>query len=137
PEALLGDRAALDRALAARGGPELVGPVRQRVEEALAELRAPALTVDPNLERPFEKTREQILRALDLLAEKAVGAAARRDQVASRRVEQLREACLPGGRLQERVYTLAWFAGRYGPRLVEAFWEQMKLEPENLQVIAP
>jgi bacillithiol synthase len=73
---LLGDPGGLDRWLAEREGGDLVGPARQRIEETLAAVREPALAADPNLERPFEKTREQILRALDLFGEKAVAAAA-------------------------------------------------------------
>jgi hypothetical protein len=114
-----------------------VAPVRQEVEAALATLRAPALGVDPNLERPWEKTRERILRALDLFADKAISAAARRDEVLSRRVDQLRQACLPFGKLQERSISTAYFGDRFGPRLAESFWEQMELDPVHLQVISP
>jgi bacillithiol synthase len=133
---LLGDRQRLDAALAGAGaGP--VAAARRRVEEALAELRGPALAADPTLERPFEKTREQVLRALDLFAEKAAAAAARRDEVRTRRVEQLREACLPLGRSQERVISTAYFPGKYGETFVDSYWEQMDLDPRWLQVITP
>ena len=134
---LLGDPHALDRKLAQRAGGDFVAPVRGRVEEALSELRSPALAADPNLERPFEKTREQILRALDLFADKAVSAAARRDEVANRRVRQLRDIGLPLGKPQERVISTAHFQGKYGERFAQSFWEQMELDPEHLQVISP
>jgi bacillithiol biosynthesis cysteine-adding enzyme BshC len=134
---LLGDRGALDRWLAEREGGDLVGPVRRRLEEALAELRGPVVAADPGLERPFEKTREQILRALDLFGEKAVGAAARKNEVVNRRIQQLREACVPLGKLQERVVSSAHYPGKYGPELVESYWEQMNLDAAHLQVIKP
>lgn len=134
---LLGDRGALDRWLAEREGGDLVGPVRQRLEEALAELRGPALAADPGLERPFEKTREQILRALDLFGEKAVGAAARKNEVLNRRIQQLREACVPLNKLQERIVSTAHYPGKYGPELIESYWAQMKLDASHLQVITP
>ncbi|HXO20557.1 MAG TPA: bacillithiol biosynthesis cysteine-adding enzyme BshC [Thermoanaerobaculia bacterium] len=135
--ALLGDRPALDRAQAERSGVDFLAPARRRVEETLQGLRGPALALDPNLERPWEKTREQVLRALDLFAEKAVAAAVRRDEVQSRRIAQLREACLPLGRPQERVVAVAHFGSRYGPRFAESLWEQMELDPAHLQVISP
>lgn len=137
---LLGDRQHLDRILAAGGAEgegDFVAPVRRRIEEALDELRAPTRAADPGLERPFDKTREQILRALDLFGEKAVSAAARRNEVHSRRLEQLREACLPLGRLQERTVAAAHFQGKYGPRFGESFWQQMDLDPRFLHVISP
>jgi bacillithiol biosynthesis cysteine-adding enzyme BshC len=134
---LLGDRRRLDHILAARTGSDFVTPVRRRIEEALEELRAPTCAADPGLERPFEKTREQILRALDLFGEKAVAAAARHDEVHSRRVEQLREICLPLGHPQERVVAAAHFQGKYGTRFAASYWEQMGLDPRFLQVISP
>jgi bacillithiol biosynthesis cysteine-adding enzyme BshC len=134
---LLGDPQALDRARAVAGGGDIAAPVRQSVEASIAALRPAALALDPNLERPYEKTREQILRALDLFAEKALAAAARKDEVQTRRLAQLREAVMPLGRFQERVMSTAYFGGRYGPRLAASFWEQMGLDPRQLQVVAP
>jgi bacillithiol biosynthesis cysteine-adding enzyme BshC len=134
---LLGDRQQLDTVLARKQGADFVAPVRQQVAESLDAIRRAALAVDPNLERPYEKTREQILRALDLFAEKAVTAAARRDEVQSRRIEQLRELVLPGGKHQERTLTTAHFQGKYGDTLADTFWQQMELDPTWLQVIQP
>lgn len=130
---VMGSRHDLDRELARMEGDGSVEPVRRRIEEALAELR-PA---EPNLERPLEKTREQILRALDTFAEKTTAAAARRNETLNRRVDQLRESCLPLGRPQERVVASAHFQGKYGDRLVESFWEQMGLDPRVLQIACP
>ncbi len=134
---LLARPADLDRARAVASGGDVVAPVRQSVEASIEALRPAALALDPNLERPFEKTREQVLRALDLFAEKALAAAARKDEVQTRRLAQLREAVLPLGRFQERVIATAHFGGRHGPRLAASFWEQMGLDPRRLQVIAP
>lgn len=134
---LLGGRGALDRWLAERDGGDLVGPARQRMEGALADLRGPAVAADPGLERPFEKTREQILRALDLFGEKVVAAGARKNEVVNRRVQQLRDACVPSGQLQERLVSSAHFPGKYGPELVAGYWEQMRLDAAHLQIIEP
>jgi uncharacterized protein YllA (UPF0747 family) len=134
---LLGERSRLDRSLAERAGGDFVAPVRRHLEAALDELRAPALAADPNLERPLAKTREQVLRAIDLFAEKAMPSLARRDELQSKRVEALRQTCLPGGKLQERVICAAHFHGKYGDRLVASFWEQLELDPTRLSVILP
>lgn len=138
---LLGGRQGVERALAVglAGGEhaDFVAPVRRVVEAALDDLRAPTLAADPSLERPLDKTREQILRALDLFGEKAVAAAARRNEVKNRRVQLLRETCLPLGQPQERVVSSAHFQGKYGDRLAESFREQMELDPRTLQVISP
>ncbi len=134
---LLGPEDALERRLAAGAGAELTGPVQARVEAALAALREPALELDADLERPLEKTREQVLGALDTFAGKVRAAAARRDRVRAGRVAKLREAVLPAGRLQERVVASAHYPGKYGDRFVAAVWEQMELDGGELQVVTP
>lgn len=134
---LLGDRSQIDRTLAERAGGDFLAPVRGRIAAALDELRGPALAADPNLERPLAKTREQVLRAVDLFAEKAMPSLARRDELQSRRVEALRQVCLPGGKPQERVVCAAHFQGKYGDRLAASFWEQLELDPARLAVILP
>jgi bacillithiol synthase len=134
---LLGGRSRLDRALAERAGGDFVKPVRDRLATALDELRAPALAADPNLERPLDKTREQVLRAIDLFAEKALPALGRRDEQQSRRIEALLQTCLPGGKPQERVVCAAHFQGKYGERLAASYWEQLDLDPARLAVVVP
>jgi hypothetical protein len=114
-----------------------VAPVRERIDAALEGLRAPTLAADASLERPFDKTREQILRALDLFGEKATSAWARRNEVVTRRVDQLRDLCLPQGKLQERSIVSAHYQGKYGERFAESYWEQLSLDPTRLQVIVP
>jgi bacillithiol synthase len=81
--ALLGRRTSSSAGSPGRDGAGFVERARGEVEAALARLREAALAVDPNLERPFEKTREHLLRALDTFAGKATAAAARRDEVRS------------------------------------------------------
>jgi uncharacterized protein YllA (UPF0747 family) len=136
-ETLLGDRHQLDRALAERAGGDFVAPVARRIEGALDDLRAPALDADPNLERPLAKTRQRMARTLELFAQKAVTALARRDEPQNRRIEDLLQTCLPGGKPQERQIAAAHFQGQYGDRLIASYWEQLDLEPRRLSVIVP
>jgi hypothetical protein len=107
------------------------------VEAALEALRGAAVELDPNLERPAEKTRDNMLRALETFEGKATAAAARRDEVRHGRIEKLRAVILPGGTLQERAVCSSHFPGKYGDRLVEAIREQMELDGRRLQVVQP
>jgi len=134
---LLGSEEELERRLAGANGANLVERARREVEAALDGLREEALAVDPNLERPFEKTRESLLHALETFAGKLTAAAARRDEVRSSRVERLRQVCRPGGALQERVVSSSHFPGKHGERFADALWEQMELDGRRLQVIEP
>jgi bacillithiol synthase len=135
--ALLGPEDELDRRLAGENGAGFVERTRDELSAALAALGEEATAFDPNLERPFEKTREHVLRSLDTFAGKVIAAAARRDEVRAGRVERLRQVCLPGGALQERVVSSSHFPGKYGERFVEALREQMDLDGRHLQVIEP
>ncbi len=93
--------------------------------------------LDAGLERPFEKTREQIDRALELFASKASAAAVRRDQTVRARTESLRAACLPGGAPQERFLSTAHFALRYGLGLGSAVMGQLDVESDAVQIVDP
>ncbi|HEX2162953.1 MAG TPA: bacillithiol biosynthesis cysteine-adding enzyme BshC, partial [Thermoanaerobaculia bacterium] len=134
---LLAPEERLDALLAERAGSDFTAAARQRIAALLAELEGPALALDPNLERPYAKTRDHVTGALDTFAGKVRSAAARRDEVASGRIARLRETALPGGRLQERVVASAHFPGKYGRRFAEAVWQQMELDGATLQVVTP
>ena len=135
---LLAPREALERALAEGSDGDFTAGARARLEEVLAGLERPALALDPNLERPLEKTREQVLRALDAFAGKVRASAARHDEVRVGRVEKLRETVLPGGKLQERVVASAHYPGKYGAEaFTDTVWEQMELDGAVLQVVTP
>lgn len=136
PEQLLGPEADLERAVVAtRGDGDPVAPVAERVLAELAALRDPALALDPNLERPWQKTEETVRTALERFAEKVTRARAQRDEVGGRRLAALRDYCLPAGTLHERVLAGAHFRGRYGPAAVEAIWEHLALDEAGVQLL--
>ncbi|HEV8630447.1 MAG TPA: bacillithiol biosynthesis cysteine-adding enzyme BshC [Thermoanaerobaculia bacterium] len=135
PSLLLASEEEVERALAARDGGDPVEPALARALGELAALRETAVALDPNLERPWEKTREQVKTAFERFAEKLTRARAQRDQVALRRLQSWRDYCLPGGVLHERVLAAAHFRGRYGEPLVEALWQQLDLGTTDVQLL--
>ncbi len=122
----------LDRLLSDSLGGDLVGPARQVVDQTLEQLRQPALDLDPGLERPWRKTRDQIGRALDQLASRVAAANARRHQVQHQRLERILAAVMPGGKPQERVLSIAHFGGRYGRDFATELYRQIGLDPRVL-----
>jgi bacillithiol biosynthesis cysteine-adding enzyme BshC len=135
PELLLGDEAALDRALAARGDGDPVAPAAARVLAEIAALRGPAVAIDPNLERPWEKTEETVRVALERFAEKVTRARAQREEVGGRRLRALREYLLPDGTPHERVLAAAHFRGRYGEAAVDRLWEALDVAETGVQLL--
>ncbi len=125
----------LDRLLAAKLDEDLVQPVRQQVEALIAELRQPVVALDKSLERPWQKTRDQINRNLDMLTSKVAAAISRRHQVWHRRLEQVHQTCLPGGSLQERTLSVVHYLNSYGPDFAATLCARLELDPRRLQVI--
>ena len=125
----------LDRLLAGEDAGALLAPSRQAFAAALAALGERALAVDRNLERPLEKTREQIERALATFSGKLAAALARRDEVRRNRLRRLRDYLLPFGEPQERVVSTAHFPGKHGPAFVERLWAGLGLGARELRFI--
>jgi uncharacterized protein YllA (UPF0747 family) len=109
----------------------------EQLEDLLQGLREPSLALDDNLERPWNKTSDQMRRALQAFSNKITSAASRRDETTRSSLAALRSSCLPQGKLQERVITAAHFPGKYGDSFVEAMFREMSLEPTNLRVVTP
>ncbi|MGH9465336.1 MAG: bacillithiol biosynthesis protein BshC, partial [Thermoanaerobaculia bacterium] len=127
----------LDAALAGHLPGALVRPARERIVAALDELETAALGLDSSLAGPLAKTRAHIERGLDALAGKVTAAAARRDEVARQRTADLRLACRPLGKPQERALSAANYPCRLGERFVAALFAQLDLESRYLSVIVP
>jgi bacillithiol biosynthesis cysteine-adding enzyme BshC len=134
---LLADPDRARRGLGERAGGGFVAPVRERIDALVGELGAPARELDAGLEKPFEKTRETIDRALEAFAAKVAAAAARRDETRVKRLEQLIAHLAPGGAAQERRLSAAYFPGRHGEGFGAALLDQLDLDPRVVAVVDP
>jgi len=132
---LLASATEVEKALAARLDGDPVAPAQARALAELAALREAAVAIDPNLDRPWEKTHEQVKTAFERFAEKLTRARAQRDEVAQRRLAGLRGYAAPGGVLHERVLCAAHFRGRYGEAFGEALWNQLALDTLDVQLL--
>jgi bacillithiol biosynthesis cysteine-adding enzyme BshC len=135
PRLLLAPAVEVERALAARLDGDPVAPAQARALAELAALREAAVALDPNLERPWEKTQEQVKTAFERFAEKLTRARAQRDEVAQRRLAALRDYAAPGGVLHERVLCAGHFRGRFGESFADALWEQLDLSTVDVQLL--
>jgi bacillithiol biosynthesis cysteine-adding enzyme BshC len=136
-EELLRDERSLNALLARGGVSERVDALRASTLAELDRLKPEIVALDSGLERPLEKTRDQIERALELLGGKASAAVVRRDETLRSRSAALRSACLPGGAPQERGLSTAHFALRYGLGFGAAVLSQLDPESDAVQVIDP
>ncbi len=82
----------------------------------LASLGERLKTLDPTLASPLRRTEQTVRRSVSKLMSKYRRALARRDQVASERLDRVRGAIAPDGAPQERVHGLPYYACRFGTR---------------------
>ncbi len=127
----------LDSALAGGEGESVVAAAAAGIVGELERLRAAAESLDPSLIGPWTKTRGQIEKALTVFAGKVDRALGRRDEIARQRVAALRAACRPDGVPQERVVAAAWFPGKFGSALAEAYFRDLDLDPAGVSVVVP
>ncbi len=91
----------------------------QGIQATLTPLLEQLLELDPNLQRTFEQTQSNILRALNKLRDRGIRAAASRKGLSKAELQALRNIVLPRGRLQERVLPVPHFLSIWGPKLID------------------
>jgi bacillithiol synthase len=91
---------------------------KTRISDMLPELTAIAGGIDTNLAEPARTTMAAIERSLDVFATKAFNAHKQRDTVVRRQLEKMQVYTAPGGKPQERVYSIVTFLNKYGPALI-------------------
>jgi uncharacterized protein YllA (UPF0747 family) len=110
---------------------------RAGIESALAPLKAYVEGLDPNMGRSWEQALTTALRNIDKLEERAINVTLSRSGYARRELQSLRNALLPRGRLQERVFPFTHFALRHGTgfldRLAESDLERFGHEIVTLE----
>lgn len=91
---------------------------KMRISTMLPELASIAGGIDANLAEPARTTMASIERSLDVFASKAYNAHKQRDTVVRRQLEKMQVYTAPGGKPQERVYSIVTFLNKYGPSLI-------------------
>jgi uncharacterized protein YllA (UPF0747 family) len=109
------------RILRAQLPPDLgatLSAARRDVEEIFRRVGSAVAAVDPTLRATAGQTSGHIKGHLDQLEKKAIQALKRREADTGQQLQRLREALMPGGKLQERVYPFLPYLAKYGPALV-------------------
>jgi len=92
---------------------------RESVTEIFRGVGEAIAAVDPTLKATVGQTAGHIQGHLGQLERKAVQALKRREAETRQQVQRVREALMPGGKPQERVFPILPFLARYGPALLE------------------
>ena len=99
---------------------------RQGVEEIFRQVGDAVAAVDPTLRATAGQTSGHIKGHLDQLERKAVQALKRREADTGQQLQRLRDALMPGGKLQERVYPVLPYLAKYGVDLIR--WLREKID---------
>ena len=125
----------LEEVLAERLEGDVVGPFAHRFDVLMDDLRKVVLEVDPTLDKPLGKTRDQMARGLDQLTSKVAAAVARKNEVWHRRLAQVDASLRPGGIPQERTLSVLYFLDRFGPDFALRMLESLDLDPRFLRAV--
>ena len=116
------------RILRAQLPPDLgvtLAAARESVDEIFRRIGEAVAAVDPTLKATAGQTSGHIKGHLDQLEKKAVQALKRREADTRQQLQRVRDALMPGGKLQERVYPLVPYLAKYGFGLVRTLREQI------------
>lgn len=91
-------------------GDQLMSDISGRLDN----LETVTASLDPNLIKAVKRTRGAISRAVSRFSTRYGRSLLERDRIASDRVQRLQFSLFPEGIPQERFYSLAYFACRYG-----------------------
>jgi len=127
PTDLAQDEGALTSRIARDGLPAsaaaALADLRAAVTERYAVLQAEAAGVDPTLEKPVEKARNQALVGSQEIEKKLVSALKRANETAIQQVTRARSQLFPDGTAQERVVTAASFLSRHGRGVLDLLFD--------------
>jgi uncharacterized protein YllA (UPF0747 family) len=96
-----------------------LGKARLEVDEIFKGVGEAIAAVDPTLKATVGQTAGHIKGHLDQLERKAIQALKRREAETRQQVQRVREALMPGGRPQERVFPVLPYLAKYGPGVIQ------------------
>jgi bacillithiol biosynthesis cysteine-adding enzyme BshC len=96
----------------------MLAVARQGVDDIFRRVGDAVAAVDSTLRATAGQTSGHIKGHLDQLEKKAVQALKRREADTGQQLQRLRDALMPGGKLQERVYPVLPYLAKYGPTVL-------------------
>ena len=115
---------------------ELFASARAGVEAALAPLKTHLESIDPSLGNTWIRAVTNITKSIDGLEDRGATALMGKSGLSKGEVQMLRNALLPRGRLQERIFPLPHFLSRHGPGFLEAIFGAGDLDDFSHHVLS-
>lgn len=93
--------------------------LRETVEVQFSQLTAAAKQIDQTLEKPIEHVRHQIASGLEHVEKRFISRLKQQNETLVRQIANARNAVLPNGRPQERVFNILQYLVKYGPSFLQ------------------
>ncbi len=107
--------------------------MRHTIDTAFPPLVDAARGIDPTLEKPVESTRNQMEKGLAHVEKRLLAKLKQQNEVTVRQLAHARNAILPRGRSQERVFNILQYLVRYGPGFVNEAHARCETWTGNLE----
>ena len=93
--------------------------LRETVDVQFSQLTAAAKQIDQTLEKPIEHIRNQIANGLEHVEKRFISRLKQQNETLVRQIANARNAVLPNGRPQERVFNILQYLVKYGPSFLQ------------------
>jgi bacillithiol biosynthesis cysteine-adding enzyme BshC len=100
--------------------------LRATLGQQYQELQGAASAVDPTLKKSVQSARNSALSELTGLEKRIVSHLKKQNKIVVQQIVKARNNLFPGGQPQERMFTIAPYLVRYGPRFLDAALEEAR-----------
>ena len=108
---------------------------KKLIADAFGRLKGLTSEIDKSLEKTLGAQQHKAEKELENFVGRLRGGLKRKSETEIRRIEGARESLLPGGKLQERMLNILYYANKYGLESVRRMLEEIEVMPGETQVI--
>lgn len=94
-------------------------------------------SIDENQTASFAKRNKQFIESLDIAKEKYLNLQTKKNEVISGKLNMIAANIYPGNTYQERVINISYFINKYGFKIIDRLYDEIKVDEFSHQVITP
>lgn len=93
--------------------------ITEALQREYGRLEGAAVEIDPTMKKPVQHARNSALSGVRNIEKRLISHLKKQNAIVAQQIAKARHNLLPNGQPQERVFTIAPYLIRYGPRLLE------------------
>jgi bacillithiol biosynthesis cysteine-adding enzyme BshC len=114
---------------------ESIRGASSHLEEDFDAVKQQIMAFEPALEKSADAALGKMKRQLKFLENKILQASKKRNNIAVRQLQRVKNSLYPGGRMQERVFNIVPFLIKYDYTFVDKLYERVGIDAFDHQVI--